>query len=180
MWDLVPQPGIKPGPRALGVQSLTHWRTTEVPHKFLKIKFLCMSQKDDREFQFEKYWWHRQKFWLAKCGEYERISINILQVSSSLGLRLLKKAVLTFPTGNFLVGTYFLISQGEHEAEIKSFSLPHNLLALQKHTYFIAHCTAEHWCTFSHVLIFSIKTKDSFSTVVLPAQEWFCPPKDIW
>ena len=31
MWDLVPQPGIKPGPPALGAQSLSHWTTTEVP-----------------------------------------------------------------------------------------------------------------------------------------------------
>ena len=31
MQDLVPQPGIKPGPPALGVRSLTHWTTREVP-----------------------------------------------------------------------------------------------------------------------------------------------------
>ena len=30
MWDLVPQPGIEPGPPALGVWSLTHWTTREV------------------------------------------------------------------------------------------------------------------------------------------------------
>ena len=30
MWDLVPWPGIKPGPPALGAQSLTHWTTREV------------------------------------------------------------------------------------------------------------------------------------------------------
>ena len=30
MWDLVPQPGIEPRPPALGVQSLSHWTTTEV------------------------------------------------------------------------------------------------------------------------------------------------------
>ena len=29
--DLVPQPGIQPGPPALGAQSLTHWTTREVP-----------------------------------------------------------------------------------------------------------------------------------------------------
>ena len=32
MWDLVPQPGIKPGPLQLGGQSLSHWTTKEVPH----------------------------------------------------------------------------------------------------------------------------------------------------
>ena len=31
MWDLVPQPGIKPGPPALGTWSLGHWATRDVP-----------------------------------------------------------------------------------------------------------------------------------------------------
>ena len=31
MWDLVPRPGIKPGPPALGARSLSHWTTREVP-----------------------------------------------------------------------------------------------------------------------------------------------------
>ena len=31
MWDLVPWPGFKPMPAALGVQSLNHWTTREVP-----------------------------------------------------------------------------------------------------------------------------------------------------
>ena len=31
MWDLVPCPGIKPEFPALGVQSLSHWTTREVP-----------------------------------------------------------------------------------------------------------------------------------------------------
>ena len=31
MWDLVPSPGIEPWPPALGVPSLTHWTTREVP-----------------------------------------------------------------------------------------------------------------------------------------------------
>ena len=31
MWDLVPRPGIKPGPPALGAWSLNHWTTREVP-----------------------------------------------------------------------------------------------------------------------------------------------------
>ena len=30
-WDLVPQPGIKPGPPALGAKGLNHWTTREVP-----------------------------------------------------------------------------------------------------------------------------------------------------
>ena len=31
LWDLVPRPGIKPGPPILGAQSLSHWTTREVP-----------------------------------------------------------------------------------------------------------------------------------------------------
>ena len=31
MWDLVPWPGIKPGPPALGMRSLSYWTTREVP-----------------------------------------------------------------------------------------------------------------------------------------------------
>ena len=31
MRDLVPQPGLGPGPPALGAQSLNHWTTREVP-----------------------------------------------------------------------------------------------------------------------------------------------------
>ena len=31
MWDLVLQPGIEPGPHALGAWSLTHWTMREVP-----------------------------------------------------------------------------------------------------------------------------------------------------
>ena len=31
MWGLVPRPGIKPRPSILGMQSLSHWITKEVP-----------------------------------------------------------------------------------------------------------------------------------------------------
>ena len=31
MWDLVPWPGIEPGPPALGAQILRQWITREVP-----------------------------------------------------------------------------------------------------------------------------------------------------
>ena len=30
VWDLVPQPGLKPKPPVLGAQSLSHWTTREV------------------------------------------------------------------------------------------------------------------------------------------------------
>ena len=39
MWELVPQPGIKPGPPALGVWSLSHWTTREVPGYSVLMKF---------------------------------------------------------------------------------------------------------------------------------------------
>ena len=35
MWDLVPWPGIKAGPPALGAWSLSHWTTREVPEFFV-------------------------------------------------------------------------------------------------------------------------------------------------
>ena len=35
MWDLVPWPGIEPRPPALGVWSLSHWTTREVPDPLL-------------------------------------------------------------------------------------------------------------------------------------------------
>ena len=43
MRGLVPRPGIEPGPPALGVQSLTHWTTREVPGTVFLISFLDFS-----------------------------------------------------------------------------------------------------------------------------------------
>ena len=37
MWDLIPQPGIKPRPPALAAWSLSHWTTAEVPAYILLI-----------------------------------------------------------------------------------------------------------------------------------------------
>ena len=34
VWDLVPQPGMKPGPPALGARSLSHWTLREVHVNF--------------------------------------------------------------------------------------------------------------------------------------------------
>ena len=36
MWDLVPWPGIEPGSLLLGMWSLSHWSTREVPDTFKK------------------------------------------------------------------------------------------------------------------------------------------------
>ena len=38
MWDLVPRPGIKPGPPALGAESLNHCATREVPRSCQVLK----------------------------------------------------------------------------------------------------------------------------------------------
>ena len=43
MWDLVPWPGIKPGPPALGACSLGHWTTREVPFANFLICLFCCS-----------------------------------------------------------------------------------------------------------------------------------------
>ena len=42
MGDLIPWLGIEPGPPALGVQSLNHWTTREVPIFF----FIHFSRSD--------------------------------------------------------------------------------------------------------------------------------------
>ena len=44
MWDPVPRPGIKPGPPALGAQSLIHCATREVPRiSFFSFSSLTLS-----------------------------------------------------------------------------------------------------------------------------------------
>ena len=42
MWDLVPSPGIKPWPPALGAWSLSHWTTREVPSWVLRSWILIV------------------------------------------------------------------------------------------------------------------------------------------
>ena len=37
VWNLVPRPGIEPWPTALGMQSLSHWTTREVPILFTNL-----------------------------------------------------------------------------------------------------------------------------------------------
>jgi len=48
MWNLVPPPGIEPGPPALGARNLSHWATREVLHFHvlcfvLSNFFVCLS-----------------------------------------------------------------------------------------------------------------------------------------
>ena len=45
LWDLVPRPGIQPGPPPLGVQSLSHWTTWKVSrHSFLMSSLTIEDQ----------------------------------------------------------------------------------------------------------------------------------------
>ena len=44
LWDLVPQPGIEPGPSAVRTQSRNHWTSREVPiHVSLYHLYLLIS-----------------------------------------------------------------------------------------------------------------------------------------
>ena len=53
MQDLVPGPGIEPGPPALETQSLTHWTTREVPSsKNLIVLALTFMSLIHFEFNF--------------------------------------------------------------------------------------------------------------------------------
>ena len=45
MWDLVPLPGIEPGPPTLGVWSLSPWTTGEVPHLYIRLLSLLLRRQ---------------------------------------------------------------------------------------------------------------------------------------
>ena len=55
MWDLVPQPGIEPRPPALGVWSLTHWTTKEVPEGALLLCFVVVVKRISGEVDILRY-----------------------------------------------------------------------------------------------------------------------------
>ena len=46
IWDLVHQPGIKPGPPAWGAQSLSHWITREIPSVDIYLSSTPWERKD--------------------------------------------------------------------------------------------------------------------------------------
>ena len=54
-WDLVPLPGIEPRLSSLGVQSLSHWTTREVPLLFLNFFPSCFVFQLFCAFQDDKY-----------------------------------------------------------------------------------------------------------------------------
>ena len=43
IWNLVPSPGIEPGPLALEMWSLSHWTSREVPTDAFKVNFLNLA-----------------------------------------------------------------------------------------------------------------------------------------
>ena len=53
MWDLVPWAGFEPGSNALGVRSLSHWTTWEVPEG-LYFKFCKSGETDGQRGMFSK------------------------------------------------------------------------------------------------------------------------------
>ena len=52
MWDLVPWPGIKPRPPALGVWNLNHWTTREVPNGEQSYVLIGRCRLQSRTFTF--------------------------------------------------------------------------------------------------------------------------------
>ena len=57
MWDLVPWPGMKPGPLALWVQSLSHWTTREVPVNSISIKLTKNKTNLDNRLHLLDHAW---------------------------------------------------------------------------------------------------------------------------
>ena len=47
MWDLIPRPGIEPGPPALGARSLNHCATREVPQPVFLSYLTCLILEPD-------------------------------------------------------------------------------------------------------------------------------------
>ena len=60
MWDLVPRPGIEPGPSALGAQSFSYWTTSDVPgifflvYTFLHLLIFQYQQRITKVLQMNK------------------------------------------------------------------------------------------------------------------------------
>ena len=50
--DLVPRPGIKPTPPALGIWSLSHWTTREVPNCMISLQPLILIL----QLFLDEYW----------------------------------------------------------------------------------------------------------------------------
>ena len=55
IWDLVPWPGIEPGPSALGTWGLSHWPTREVPCGLILSRSLREVRCGRNALQGERY-----------------------------------------------------------------------------------------------------------------------------
>ena len=100
MWDLVSWPGIKPGPPALGAQSLNHWASKEVPYREV-LKGSGMLLHWHRTF-LARGWWDTQQSqggWLSprkglQCGwgEGKEIALRLTwQYASGLKVLLINE-----------------------------------------------------------------------------------------
>ena len=71
MWDLVPRPGIEPRPPALGVWSLTHWTTREVP--LIDIIDTVIQRNNHHHGRMHCNYWHFTVLWefwgTISCGQ---------------------------------------------------------------------------------------------------------------
>ena len=86
MWDLVPQPGMEPGPPDLGAWSLSHWTTREVPLGFCLTRHHHMKMGDIEEITPE---------------ENSSSSAQEMYPSCGLGLEDLRGRRVTTPHGGF-------------------------------------------------------------------------------
>ena len=57
IWDLVPWPGIEPGPSALEAQNLNHWTTRKVPYVYFRLGKWCYTKSKFERFSYSSSKW---------------------------------------------------------------------------------------------------------------------------
>ena len=77
MWDLVPWPGIKPGPPAIG--ALNHWTTREVPSCISIHNEQCQQKIRERSYFLKHQWDTIQRKKMSQVGE-RRVNWKPLKV----------------------------------------------------------------------------------------------------
>ena len=92
--DLVPRPGMEPGPPALAARSLTHWTTREVPRRvqFFETDNFMTSYQLQLHFLFCFHiYGYPTLFYLANCNLYHYSSnfffffkTNVLELEKGL------------------------------------------------------------------------------------------------
>ena len=77
MWDLVPWPGMELRPPALGVWSLSHWTTREVPRTYFNMAFIVYIYFMVLFGSYEKWCgsWKFDKLYLINVGVAEKIEV---------------------------------------------------------------------------------------------------------